>query len=67
MWGTCADGIRQVEVNQLDSGQIVEGTEDVFGLDIAVDKAPLMDVLQGRKLTYELASTFVRQMPRTAC
>ena len=44
-WGTLDDRIRQVEVNQFDSARIVEGTEDVFGLDVAVNNAQVMNVL----------------------
>ena len=45
IWGTWDKGLRQVEVDQFDFGRVVEGTEDVFRLDVAVDKALLMDVL----------------------
>jgi len=45
VWGTWTNGFRQVKVDQFDSGRVIEGTEDVFRLDVAVNKALFMDVL----------------------
>jgi len=45
VWGTWSNGLGQVEVDQFDSGRVVEGTEDVFRLDVTVDKALFLDVL----------------------